>query len=295
MGGEHCASGRRKPRRSKHFRSTWEGTGYDAYMDVAELPSKPDPLTGQPRPPRAPVPIGLFSKEKEEKPLKEHDADREHDRRWCPSPPGGEGPLLEWYRASRWNALRSTAVLTLILFVGLCGEQLGFAWMAYWFPWGFILGGGLFMYFRQRWKCFAAGAEWLKVRDNWVRLYELRRIECGGRSGGASGCGSRTPPGAASRSRSSTCVRTATSGISCSAGWRILPSPRQRRRTPRRIARWAFPGGTTRCSRERSEAPDRRVRVTGSGRAVCSSWPRSRAPWRRELHRWPLPAGRWVG
>lgn len=105
-------------------------------MDVEELPTQPDPLTGQPRPSRAPVPMGLFSMKQKEKPPKEQDADREHNRSWYPSAPDGEGPLLEWYRGSRWNALRSAAVVTLILIVRLCGAQLGFAWMAYWLPWG---------------------------------------------------------------------------------------------------------------------------------------------------------------
>ncbi len=147
------------------------------YFAESELPPKPDPTTGEPRPPRAP---GFH---KEEKPPKELDQDREHSSRRKPSPPVGEGPLLEWYRPSQRSAIQGGILGFIILVIGLVVVRgLSFKWMVFWPVWLIVVVGafGIYMSFRTQ-EC-AVGAEWLKVGRTWVKLYELTEIKVRHRS-----------------------------------------------------------------------------------------------------------------
>lgn len=139
---------------------------------VGELPPRPDPHTGEPRPPRAP---GFTM---EEKPPKDADAGRERNERRRPSPPAGEGPVLEWYRHSQRRAVR-IAVFGFVFFVlGMTAiEGFSFSWARAWPVWVVLVLGALGVYSSLRSVDAAVGAEWLKVGRRWVRLYELTEVK----------------------------------------------------------------------------------------------------------------------
>lgn len=147
------------------------------FCSAAELPPKPDATTGLPRPPRAP---GFH---KEDKPPKEQDRDRVQDPSKAPSPPDGEGPVLEWYRSSRRNAVLTGAAAFVIMVLGLTLIRGGeIAWMQFWFVWAILVLASLGVYASSRATECAAGAAWLKVGKTWVRLYELTSIQARVRS-----------------------------------------------------------------------------------------------------------------
>ena len=147
------------------------------FLAVGELPPKPDRDTGDPRPPRAP---GFLYKEKS---AEEENRGRVTDPDKVPAPPDGEGPLLAWFKASRRRALLVTAWGLLLYPLGVTVLQgISIEWMSYWQPWAVLPFLLLAVYFAQRTVVCAAGAEWLKVGNAWVRLYELVEIKAKHRS-----------------------------------------------------------------------------------------------------------------
>lgn len=147
------------------------------FLAVSELPPKPDPISGEPRPPRAP---GFH---KADKPPKDEDRDRDQTIRRMPTPPEGEGRMLEWYRHSQRSATLGGLIAFVIAVVGLTLMQgFSFAWMQFWFVWALLalIALGIYAIFRAV-EC-AVGAEWLKVGKSWVRLYELTEIKARHRS-----------------------------------------------------------------------------------------------------------------
>lgn len=147
------------------------------YLTAEELPPKPDPDTGEPRPPRAP---GLVDKKKS---AEEEIRGRVTDPAKAPAPPEGEGPLLAWYKSSRRAALLVTAWGLPLLVVGVTLLQ-GFSieWMKFWQLWALIVLFLAGLYSLQRTVVCSAGAEWLKVGKTWVRLYELVEVKAKHRS-----------------------------------------------------------------------------------------------------------------
>ncbi|MHA6798921.1 hypothetical protein [Bounagaea algeriensis] len=147
------------------------------FMATSELPPKPDPVSGEPRPPRAPG----FNKG--DKPPKDQDRDRDQSIRRMPSPPEGEGRMLEWYRHSQRNAILGGLLGFVFIVIGVTLLQ-GFnlTWMTIWWMWPLIglFALGVYSSFRSV-EC-AAGAEWLKVGKSWVRMYELTEIKARHRS-----------------------------------------------------------------------------------------------------------------
>ncbi len=144
------------------------------FLAASELPPKPDSETGEPRPPRAP---GFHQKEK---------SSRQQARRRAanaPSPPPGEGPMLTWFKSSRREALLVAAWAIPILPILVTALQ-GFSieWMSYWQPWVAVPVVMAIVYSVQRSVECSAGAEWFKVGDAWVRLYELAEIKAKHRS-----------------------------------------------------------------------------------------------------------------
>lgn len=147
------------------------------FMTTSELPPKPDPVSGEPRPPRAPG----FNKG--EKPPKDQDPDRDQSIRRMPTPPDGEGRMLEWYRHSQRNAILGGLLAFAFIAIGITLMQ-GFSllWMTAWWMWLLVALGSLGVYSSFRSVECAAGAEWLKVGKMWVRLYELTEIKARHRS-----------------------------------------------------------------------------------------------------------------
>lgn len=134
------------------------------------LPPRPDPLTGEPRPPRAPVEAS-------------HDEGfPEIDPRRRPTKlPPGEGPMLEWYRVTNRYALALGALAAVFVFVGgfLVDGDFDFQWVTS--PWGLLVpglplaaAGLLYWHFRTQW--VAAGAEWVANPTGWVQVYELTEV-----------------------------------------------------------------------------------------------------------------------
>lgn len=142
------------------------------FLDESELPPKPDPETGEPRPPRAPIYRG-FDEKSEEQLRRE----RVTDPAKAPAPPEGQGPLLAWYRASRKEALKTAAWGLLILPVLVTMTRLSLDWAQFWQAWIFVPLTMLAVYSTQRTVVVSAGAEWLKHGKSWVRLYELTDID----------------------------------------------------------------------------------------------------------------------
>ncbi|MCA1676057.1 MAG: hypothetical protein LC799_29080 [Actinobacteria bacterium] len=133
---------------------------------AAWLPPRPDPQTGEPRPPHAPV-------------TWDGGGDAETNPRRRPKAPPGQGPLLEWYRDSRSYTYRLTAFTLGLMFVIGTVVSGGFSWMMDWVFWPILFFAPLMMLFgRRHW--IAAGAEWFASHTGWVKIYELTKVELAG-------------------------------------------------------------------------------------------------------------------
>lgn len=143
-------------------------------MRADELPPRPDPRTGEPRPPRAPAfrssrpertaqqfPNGSFSSAGESP----------------PAPPAGEGPVLAWESSNPREQLKIGAIGLAVLVLGVSALR-GFdlSWMASPLHGLVILAVSALVALRARKKPVAVGVEWLRVGRHWVRLYELAEI-----------------------------------------------------------------------------------------------------------------------
>lgn len=137
-----------------------------------QLPPRPDPRTGEPRPPRAP---GFI---KWDKPPKDQDSERDRSERRKPTPPQGQGPVLEWYRHSQRYAIGMGVAGTVVIGIGIGFRQgLDYSWLSIPWMWLFLAVAGLGMYGIFRKVDPAVGADWLKVGRTWVPLYELADIK----------------------------------------------------------------------------------------------------------------------
>lgn len=134
---------------------------------MPELPPKPDPDTGEPRPPRAPVPA-------------RHEATRTNRTRRKPEPPDGRGPTLvlahyrEQARYPLLHALKAAttfAVLLLLISSGFTVTE--------WFvlPVAGLHFVGYLLFFGQR-ELVSCGAEWVQHNHHWIRgTYEISRVD----------------------------------------------------------------------------------------------------------------------
>lgn len=141
-----------------------------SYLSPADLPLKPHPIDGQPRPPQAPR--GDFSRPAT------HGSDYDTDPTNAPAPPEGEGPVLARYRTSRVFGLKVAAFMFVLTTVGVIAMH-GFTmrWMGVWWVWVAILLCPVLAYFSLPGTACSAGAEWVRRdRGGWVRLYELTKI-----------------------------------------------------------------------------------------------------------------------
>lgn len=141
------------------------------------LHPKPNPETGEPRPPRAPrsgrVPFNFGTRNSETK-----------SKEQAPDPPSGQGSTLEWNYHHNWN---ERIFATIVAFFGV-----GLAVILY--SSGIITGNKLILFLfviplagfalagHSQGSSCAAGAEWLlNTKDgSWVRTYELARITASG-------------------------------------------------------------------------------------------------------------------
>ncbi|QGK69537.1 hypothetical protein GIY23_08370 [Allosaccharopolyspora coralli] len=135
-------------------------------MTTPGLPLKPDPQTGQPRPPRAPLENGWRRSE---------DKSRNGATK-VPQPPPAAGPVLEWFHPSHgrlWTFIALSVVVVAGVFTLKDG---GLAWMGTWWLWLFFLPLPVFFLARERNLRIAAGADWLAYGNSSLRTYELTKI-----------------------------------------------------------------------------------------------------------------------
>lgn len=137
------------------------------------LPTVPDDITGHPRPPHAPLRETWMSGVSDTNPNSR------------PTPPPGQGPLLEYFRQSRrqsvYIGLMAAAILAV---VGTVLISRGFGWVGDWFYWALLLGLVIVYFFHERLAVFSAGAQWFKHRKKWVRIYELNEVKIKARGPG---------------------------------------------------------------------------------------------------------------
>src|SRR5882757_9248937 len=103
------------------------------YLAAEELPPRPDPSAGLPRPPRAPGFIGRDISAKDS-------VIREQDEALAPGPPPGQSPVMVWYQESSRGSVISTVVVVLVA-AGLFTMSRGTTWILdpkYWGLWVFF-------------------------------------------------------------------------------------------------------------------------------------------------------------
>lgn len=129
------------------------------------LPPKPDPETGQPRPPQAPVDPGSGNGPSDVK------------QRSKPQPPPGKAPTLEWYTASRRRSIFTGIGGFVVVAVGAGLLQGSEDWSSAWWLWLFPLAAGILIGTTVRVNNCYAGADWFSNGKAWVSTYELTSIE----------------------------------------------------------------------------------------------------------------------
>ncbi len=128
---------------------------------------KPDPITGLPRPPRAPVVMTWRSEGRT----------RRTFARFPPAPPG-EGPILEWCHGMDPALLKAGLFVSGLGIFHYCWLDWGFEWARTWWLWAIAAAAGVPFYLHGRSEGYSAGADWFaSSRTTYVRLYELVRID----------------------------------------------------------------------------------------------------------------------
>ncbi len=140
------------------------------FLSIEELPPRPDPKTGLPRPPHAPGFLNFeFSKES---------GFRELDPALAPSPPSGQGQVLVWFRTTQYGSVLTAGAIAL-LFLVYTVIQKGIGWL---FErenlevWAILAGIFVVFYWFFRRDRLSAGADWVARGKKWVRLYELTKV-----------------------------------------------------------------------------------------------------------------------
>lgn len=133
-----------------------------------ELPPRPDPATGEPRPPAGPMVLGPPPQESSE-------------LQTAGKPPADRGPALETLGHQRLQMLGGFAILVVLVGVAFTWIHGDLTWMQDPVPWGLI---GLLVVFAvvRDWNNtqLTAGADWLRVNRRWVDTYDLAEIRLSG-------------------------------------------------------------------------------------------------------------------
>lgn len=137
--------------------------------------TRPDPRTGEPRPPKAPV-FSVWG---------ELERTSSKYARY-PTAPEGRGPVLEWYQTTAIGYTLGGVIVSVLGFGLLCFLDWGFDWMSTWWLWALVLVPIPVWALMGRQHGISAGADWLAVKDAHVDLYELTEVRVEGASGGLS-------------------------------------------------------------------------------------------------------------
>lgn len=141
------------------------------YLGRDGLPPRPDPVTGRPRPPRAPGRHGVTAAK--------DSPDRDDPLAHAPAPPPAQGPVLAWYRSSSRYAVRlGVAGFSLSAVLLSARDSFQFHWVGYWWAWlALVLIGVLIGWTYRRSSECSAGVEWVRGRTAWVSTYELVKVK----------------------------------------------------------------------------------------------------------------------
>lgn len=133
---------------------------------MPQVAPKPDPATGEPRPPRAPTNVAAQSAGKT-------DAQRAR----FPSAPAGEGKVLEWYQQTNDTGVKAGFFASVLVVGFLCLKDWGVSWMSSWVLWMFVLVPVPVFYLYGRAGGVSAGADWFaSSKKTYVKLYELSSV-----------------------------------------------------------------------------------------------------------------------
>ena len=134
----------------------------------AELPPFPDPQTGEPRPPNAPIVIGMGK-------------ETTQTLSGFGKPPEGFGPILETRGNNRLALLGGAGILCLLLAAFFTAQNGDFRWVSDPVPWGMLLFLAVFTILRD-WNRsnLAGGVDWFRVNRRWVNTYSLAEIRLAG-------------------------------------------------------------------------------------------------------------------
>lgn len=138
---------------------------------MTNLPPRPDPTTGEPRPPEAPTQHQGVPSETPPKTL--------------PAPPEGEAPALEYHRLSKRNVWLG-APIPIVILLALAVLHSGFVALTYWFVWAIAAVYLAYLIYTVRSDVLTAGAEWVRLNRAWVKTYELTSMNYVGRGSGSS-------------------------------------------------------------------------------------------------------------
>lgn len=133
---------------------------------VAPLPPKPDPHTGNPRPPRAPVDHASG------------DGSSQLKNTNKPNPPPGQSPTLEWYRESPRSAVFSGMGGFVVVAAGSGVLLDPYYWYSAssWWLWLFPLAAGVLITLTMGPDSCCAGADWVTHGKEWINTYELTSV-----------------------------------------------------------------------------------------------------------------------
>src|SRR5690606_25818814 len=139
-------------------------------MIPVELPPKPDPNCGEPRPPAAPLAPGKRGPRPRWR------------RKMVPHPPANESPPLEWWyynaRGLLWGAaaVLALAIGVLTLRDWSKGRDV-LTWANSWLDWLLIGGLALLMTLGARGEKFSAAADWFMHGEDLNKTYELNAVD----------------------------------------------------------------------------------------------------------------------
>jgi hypothetical protein len=124
---------------------------------------KPDRMSGEPRPPQAPVESSWMPYDKAK------DLGPEN-------PPPDNGPALEWFADAKSTMWGSAVFALVILLAFLTLRWGGLGWMQVWWLWLIVLAGASLFLFMRKSLRMTAGADWLLMHGVCLNTYRLRKI-----------------------------------------------------------------------------------------------------------------------
>lgn len=135
------------------------------------LPQKPDAITGEPRPPRAPL----------QRDWRKPEENSKRALSKVPHPPEGSGSILESFHPTIASSYTFGFWISLSMFGLMTLQDFGFGWVHVWWLWLFVVPWPFFFVLKRSRIRISAGADWLMYGNSGlVRTYELTKINLDG-------------------------------------------------------------------------------------------------------------------